>query len=163
MKILMIVIVALLSFPVFAHTPFAQLSSDIDQVPLNPPNNRVKMEMVDGLHQVGITQFPKHTEVKIKRRGLYMIIAAPQTTTGMGCLNLWFQINGSDVDNSNVRVCQTHASDTDVIVSQGALCLKKHDVLTLGMSGIGIQSTKPPEEPLIPSIIFTMFHIGKCK
>ena len=162
MKALLVAVLAMFSVSVMALTPYAQLSSDIDQIAGG--FDVVQMEIVDGVESMGITQGTGETTITVEKKGLYMVIASPQTTAAVGCLNLWFILNGLNLDNSNVRICQTHADQTDVIISQGALCLAKGDVLKLGMSGIGIQSTKPANEPLIPSIIFTMFQIGSaCK
>ncbi len=160
MKLLIAAIFSLVCMPIMALTPYAQLSSDKDQAAGS--GNIVQMEQVDGVSGILVHQGLSSTLIEVEKAGLYIVIAAPQSMAIVGCLDLWFRVNDEDVDNSNVRLCQTDENQTDVIISQGALCLAKRDKLKIVMSGTGIESTKPTNEPLIPAIIFTMYYAGNC-
>ena len=56
--------------------------------------------------------------------GPYLIVAAPQVGREgggpYGCFDLWLRINGADVANSNVQLCQDEGSMAkDVIILAG--------------------------------------------
>ncbi len=81
----------------------------------------------------------------------------------LGCFDLWLRVNGKDVANSNVQLCQDADSMAkDVIISQGIVPLKAGDVLEVMMSAnnpkanMCIEAIQPAGEPLVPSIIFSM-------
>ena len=72
-------------------------------------------------------------------------------------------MNGKDVANSNVQLCQDAGSRAkDVIVSQGIVPLAAGDALEVMMSAnnpaakLCIEAIQPSGEPLVPSIIFSM-------
>ena len=78
-------------------------------------------------------------------------------------LTCWLRVNGSDVSNSNVQLCQDAGSKAkDVIISQGIVPLEENDVLEVMMSAnnpeaeLCIEAIQPEGEPLVPSIIFSM-------
>ena len=141
---------------------YIQLSSAKNQDASALEPMPVHMELRDAISNVHFDPRRSDTDVGIVYDGAYFVIAAPQTKYGRGCYDLWLRINGSDVENSNIRVCQSDASQTTVGVSQGVLCLNESDVLNVMHSGTGIEATKPRDEPLIPSIIFTSFRLGPC-
>ena len=79
----------------------------------------------------------------------------------MGCFDLWLRVNGVDVANSNVQLCQDEGSMAkDVIISQGIVPLSEGDTVEVMMSAnnpeasMCIEAIEPPGEPLVPSIIF---------
>ena len=97
------------------------------------------------------------------------MVAAPQVgredAGPLGCFDLWLRVNGSDVSNSNVQLCQDAGSMAkDVIISQGILPLEAGDVLEVMMSAnnpeanMCIEAIQPASEPLVPSIIFSMMN-----
>ena len=52
-----------------------------------------------------------------------------------GCFDLWLRVNGTDVANSNVQLCQDEGSMAkDVIISQGIVPLEAGDVVEVMMS-----------------------------
>ncbi|MDJ0589596.1 MAG: hypothetical protein QNJ72_06310 [Pleurocapsa sp. MO_226.B13] len=137
---------------------YTQLSSALDQVPPTGEKMAVKFEQNGGSSDLDLTP----NSVIVRKSGLYLAIAAPQVTASMdgGCLDLWLNVSGDDVSNSNTQLCQTKAGDTNVILSQNILRLEKGDTLQLIASspnnGAFLDAIEVPDEPLIPSIIFTM-------
>ena len=145
---------------------YLQASSSVTQTANTSPTT-VLMDMVDA--SKGVT-LDRDGSITVKTSGAYVIIAAPQVgragKSSYGCFNLWLRVNDEDVDNSNVQLCQDKSSKAkDVIVSQSILSLKAGDVVTLMMSTdntvsyLAIEAIKPAGEPLVPSIIFSMFMI----
>ena len=145
---------------------YLQASSSVTQTANTSPTT-VLMDMVDA--NKGVT-LDRDGSITVKTSGAYVIIAAPQVGRAgkgsYGCFDLWLRVNDEDVDNSNVQLCNDKGSKAkDVIVSQSILPLKAGDVVTLMMSTdntvsyLAIEAIKPAGEPLVPSIIFSMFMI----
>lgn len=135
---------------------YAQLSSAVDQEVGDEPIF-VKFEQDDGSNGVVLAD----NGVSVDKAGLYLVVAAPQVTASAddGCLSVWLTVNGVDVDNSNVEICQTKEGDTDVIISQGVVQLEKDDLVQVKASSntaAFLDAISPVDEPLIPSIIFTI-------
>jgi len=137
------------------HAVYAQLSSSENQY----GNAIVLMDQVDAIQGM---EYSQEVGLTVQTPGVYLIIAAPQVSTGKGCYDLWLNVNGEQVANSNVRYCSQVPKQTDVIISQGAACFMEGDIINPVQSGIGIEAIQPPNEPLIPSIIFTAYRIGSC-
>jgi hypothetical protein len=135
---------------------FAQLSSAVDQ----QPGNLVQFATKDSLQGLSSTA----NSVNILQKGSYLIIASPQVTaTGDGsCLDAWIVVNQVAVKNSGVRICQAKAGDTNVVVSQVMMNLKPGDKVQVQTSGKNakLDAIEAKGEPLIPSIIFTVFGLG---
>lgn len=135
---------------------FAQLSSPTDQ----NPGGLVQFQAQDALKLMSATK----NSVIVQQAGTYLIIASPQVTaTGDGgCLNAWLVVNGKDVKNSGVRICQAKAGNTNVLVSQVALPLNQGDTIQVKTSGKNakLDAISPPGEPLIPAIILTVFGLS---
>ena len=137
---------------------YTQLSSSVDQIPATGEKMMVKFEQDIGSSNLDLTP----NGVIAKKLGMYLIIAAPQVTASMdgGCLDLWLNVSGNDIPNSNVQLCQSESGDTNVILSQNILRLEKGDELKVIASspnnGAFLDAIEVPDEPLIPSIIFTM-------
>jgi hypothetical protein len=98
--------------------------------------------------------------VTVTQDGSYLIIASPQVTATKdgGCLDAWITVNSKDVQNSGVRICQAKTGNTNVVVSQIIMYLKRGDTIQVKTSGKdskldAILSTKSPN---IPSIILTI-------
>jgi hypothetical protein len=148
-----------LAIPSRTATPrgvsFAQLSSKIDQ----KPGGFVQFESKDSLTRVTATA----NAVTVKQSGAYLIIASPQVTAikDGGCFDAWLVVNGKNVENSGVRLCQAKAGNTDVIVSQAIMTLKAGDRIQVKTSGkdVKMDAIAPQGEPLIPSIIFSILGL----
>ena len=114
---------------------YLQASSSVTQTANTSPTV-VTMDMVDA--KKGVT-LDRDGSITIKTAGAYFIVAAPQVGRAgkgsYGCFDLWLRVNGEDVDNSNVQLCNDKGSKAkDVIVSQSILYLEEDDVVKLMMS-----------------------------
>jgi hypothetical protein len=136
-------------------TAFAQLSSSLDQ----QPQGWVKFESKDALRNMTSTA----NSVTVQQEGTYLIIASPQVTAMKdgGCLDAWITINGKNLANSGVRICQSKAGNTNVVVSQSIIALKKGDIIQVKSSGTNakLDAITAQGAPLIPSIIFTVLGL----
>ena len=144
---------------------YAQLSSDILQKARCEPV-KVKLNLQDAISGVGHHKSCP-TDITIKKSGAYFVVAAPQVgSTNKFCpsyADFWLRLNGDDVPNSNVRFQMVNGASKDVIVLQAIVEVKCGDLLNVMMSGTKgafIEPIKPCEEPLVPSIIFSIFKIN---
>ena len=161
-KIISTLFVLLASVSVANAAEYLQASSTITQCPGAKPEV-VKIDVTDAASGVAI----KNNKITVSKAGPYLIVAAPQVgregAGALGCFDLWLRVNGKDVGNSNVQLCQDAGSRAkDVIVSQGIVPLAAGDALEVMMSAnnpkakLCIEAIRPRGEPLVPSIIFTM-------
>ena len=142
-------------------TPYAQLSSTESQA-AKTTSTPIALDSVDAAKDV---ENDKGT-VKVKADGVYFVVAAGQVgaTKGQekGSVRLWVGLNGKDVDNSNTEQ-SIQPGYTSVLVCQGVGELKSGDRLQLLQSAsaanLGMVATKPTGEPVIPSVIFSVFRI----
>ncbi len=162
-KIFIALLVFLTTISVANAAQFLQGSSTITQCPGKTPEV-VKIDVTDAANGIAITNDKK---IKVSEDGAYLIVAAPQVgRTGVGpygCFDLWIRVNGTDVSNSNVQLCQDAGSKAkDVIISQSLLPLKANDVLEVMMSAnnpkakLCAEAIRPSGEPLVPAIIFSI-------
>ena len=156
----MILIVA--SLGVANASQYLQASSSVTQCPGTAPE-LVAMDIVDAANGVTLS----NNKITVAEAGPYLIVAAPQVgregVGPYGCFDLWLRINGADVGNSNVQLCQDEGSRAkDVIISQGIVPMEAGDALEVMMSASNpqaamcIEAIQPSGEPLVPSIIFSM-------
>ena len=141
---------------------YLQASSSVTQCPGTAPEV-VAMDIIDAAK--GVTM--ANNQITVGKAGPYLIFAAPQVGREgggpYGCFDLWLRINGADVANSNVQLCQDEGSMAkDVIISQGIVPMEAGDMLEVMMSAsnpeanICIEAIQPAGEPLVPAIIFSM-------
>jgi hypothetical protein len=143
-----------------------QASSSITQRPATTDPVVIQIDQVD--LQVGAVELAG-SKVVVHEPGTYFIVAAPQVGRVKGgdpeSFRCWLRVSGDDVANSNVLL-QLGAGTKDVIVSQGVVQLIAGDWVEVVMAvsdpkdGIGVEAIEIPGEPLIPSIIFSLFKIG---
>ena len=146
---------------------FAQLSCDHDQRPKKAKEpTPVALNVNDAI--TGIEHFTTKDPsiIRIKRSGLYFIMAAPQIGRKKGdvsrYVDIWLRKNGEDIANSNIRANLYHGTSKDVIVNQSMIPLFREDEIQVMMSvevaneGLGLECIKPKGEPVIPSIILSM-------
>jgi hypothetical protein len=145
---------------------FAQLSSSKDQRPTTTGPTKILLDTNDAIS--GIIHDPVNSpgDIKIKTGGAYIIIAAPQVGRLSGdeprWVDIWFRLNDKDVPNSGVRLQLPNKELKDVIVSQSIIYVNEGDILSVWMSvevaneGLGLEAINPPNEPRIPSIIFSI-------
>ena len=141
---------------------YLQASSSVTQCPGTAPT-LVEMDIIDAAEGVTLA----NNQISVGEAGPYLIVAAPQVGREgggpYGCFDLWLRINGADVANSNVQLCQDEGSMAkDVIISQGIVPMEAGDMLEVMMSAsnpeanICIEAIQPAGEPLVPAIIFSM-------
>ena len=141
---------------------YLQASSSITQCPGTAPEI-VGMDITDAASGLAMAE----NSITVSEAGAYLIVAAPQVgregAGPLGCFDLWLRVNGADVANSNVQLCQDEGSMAkDVIISQGIVPLEAGDEVEVMMSAnnpeanMCIEAIQPDGEPLVPSIIFSM-------
>ena len=143
---------------------YLQASSSVTQCPGTAPEV-VTMDIIDAANGISMAS----NRITVGETGAYLIVAAPQVgregAGPYGCFDLWLRINGADVANSNVQLCQDEGSMAkDVIISQGIVPMEAGDTLEVMMSAnnpqaaMCIEAIQPSGEPLVPSIIFSMIN-----
>ena len=147
-------------------TAWLQSSSSATQFMTTSPT-QFTIDQDDGNAQVELN----NGNITVNRSGEYLIVAAPQVgrigvgLQGVVSFKCWLRVNGTDVANSNVLL-NLKPWTKDVIISQGIVSLEKGDVVTVMGScgdndrGVAIEAIQEPGEPLVPSIIFTMYEIN---
>lgn len=152
---------------------YAQLSDSNNQQPKTLGPVAVKFNTNDFLSEVEHDPKNDSEKIKIKTDGIYFIVSAGQIGRASGALlhyvDLWHRVNDKDVSNSNTRGTvpgSLFTGDTYVLMSQTVIPLKAGDILNVMFSvssvsnGIGLIATQPENEPVIPSIIFSLFKIS---
>jgi hypothetical protein len=148
---------------------YAQLSSPDSQEAGTTPV-LVKMTSNDALSGLDHDVKDATTAITVKTAGVYFMVAALQVGKDAGdagdYLDVWMKQDGQDVANSGCRQVIHDPKFTTVLVCQGVAECKAGDVFNVAISassagkGIGIKAIKPAGEPLIPSIIFSMYKIN---
>jgi hypothetical protein len=141
--------------------PYAQLSSTETQAATSSPS-LITLNSVDAAKGV---EHDKGT-ITVKEEGVYFVMAAGQAGapkgTGKGAVKLWMRLNGKDIDNSNTEQSLAGAF-SGVLVCQGIAECKAGDKLQLMQSasgaGVGMVASSPKGEPVIPSMIFSIFKV----
>ena len=110
--------------PAMEADHYLQASSSVTQCPGTAPE-LVAMDMTDAASGVAL----EANRMTVSEAGAYLIVAAPQVgregSGPYGCFDLWLRVNGEDVANSNVQLCQDEGSMAkDVIISQGIVPLE---------------------------------------
>jgi len=147
---------------------YAQISSTEDQRPTVTTPVQIELNQNDSISGIEHTAENPGT-IRISDSGIYVLIAAPQVGRTSGTkarfVDFWLRKNGTDIQNSNVRVVIGENSSKDVIVNQSMMPFNSGDLINIMMSvevpdeGLGIEAIHPTGEPLIPSIIFSMHKI----
>ena len=163
-KLFSTLILVVASVGVANASQYLQASSSVTQCPGTAPEV-VALDIVDAANGITLAT----DTITVGEAGPYLIVAAPQVgregAGPYGCFDLWLRINGSDVANSNVQLCQDEGSRAkDVIISQGIVPMEAGDALEVMMSASNpdaamcIEAIQPSGEPLVPSIIFSMIN-----
>jgi len=147
---------------------YAQISSTEDQRPTVTTPVQIELNQNDSISGIEHTAENPGT-IRITDSGIYVLIAAPQVGRTSGTkarfVDFWLRKNGTDIQNSNVRVVIGENDSKDVIVNQTMMPFNSGDLINVMMSvevadeGLGIEAIHPTGEPLIPSIIFSMHKI----
>ena len=149
---------------------YAQLSSAVSQKPKDKTPLIVTMESNDALAGLTHDEKNKPANVVVKTPGVYFMVAAIQVGKDApeadDYVDVWIKQNGKDVDNSGCRQAVKDPKFTTVLVCQGIAECKAGNVFNVAISanspgkGLGITAIKPQGEPVIPSIIFSMYKIN---
>ena len=126
--------------------------------------------IIDNIDEVSDIENLNEGEFKVASGGAYFVMAAPQVGRKpegpLANLRCWLAVNGSNVPNSDVLLELESGDIKDVIVCQGIVSLKAGDVVTVmaetnsADAGVALEAIHPtPSEPLVPSIIFSMFKL----
>ena len=127
--------------------------------------------IIDNIDEASGIDNQNSGEFKVADGGAYFVMAAPQVgRKAQGPLanfRCWIEVNGSNVANSDVLLDLGSGEIKDVIVCQGIVSLSAGDVVTVmaetntADAGVAMEAIQPtPQEPLVPSIIFSMFKVG---
>lgn len=141
--------------------------SNSQMIPAANTPVQVVIDTLDAANNISLD--PTTGTVKVEDSGPYVIIAAPQVGRTIECLKntpnfrCWLRVNGVNVVNSNVLLNVTRDLK-DVIVAQSIIELEEGDEVSVMMSSnyggvVGVEAIKPEGEPLIPSIIFSIFKL----
>jgi len=151
---------------------YVQLSDFTNQQPTTTLPTAIKFNTNDYLSGVKHSPAGENDKIIILENGIYFLIAGGQVGRESGMLlqfvDMWFRVNGKDIANTNTRASLPEGlsiEDTIVLITQMAMPLSKGDTAQVMFSvsdtnvGVGLVATKPIDEPLIPSCIFTMYKI----
>jgi len=147
---------------------FAQLSSNVSQLPANTNAVRVNFDTQDVLS--GLTHTIGNTGIFVTSNGLYQIIIAAQVSRSGGAAkqraDYWFRKNGVDIANSSVGMTMEANNDIDVLVNKYALELVANDYIEVMQAvedstiSMGLtRSVSLDGGPVRPAITFTMMKI----
>jgi len=148
-------IAGLFLFVLTASAQYAQLSSSSSA----PSAGAVVFDQIDLISNVDFTS--GESCVNVEQTGAYFVVAAPQVGAANGhyTFDCWLRLNGAEIANSNVRLV-ANPQHKDVIITQGIVELEEGDCLEVMTSGNAVIEAIPvPGEPLVPSIIFSMFKV----
>lgn len=147
---------------------FAQLSSNVSQLPANTNNVAVFFDTQDVL--TGITHAVGATRVFVSSNGLYQIIASGQVSRGAGALkqraDYWFRKNGTDIANSSVGITMEENGDISEVTNKYVLELVANDYIEVVQAvqnstiSLGLtRATSLASGPTRPAIMLTMVKI----
>lgn len=148
---------------------YAQLSSTVNQQPGTTSPVVVTFNQNDSILGISHSTVTNIGSITVTRTGVYGIFAGAQIgkTTGAATVlsDMWIRVNNVDVANSNVRNSIKQADDTKVLINTSGILLNNGDYVNIMQSvdtlsvGAGMLATVPVGEPVIPSIILTMYEL----
>ncbi len=163
-----------------AESIFAQLSSSVDQVPVDTNPTIITYNTQDEINGIGHSTSlnPGELEILPGFAGVYFVSPQAQVGKDTGGVKVDFDMfweidrGGGFVDeaNSNIKLTIKDADITDVIVSAFTISLVVGDKIRMLQKvsdsgvGMGLKNTDPvvgpPTVPRTPSIILTMHRVG---
>lgn len=154
----------------FAPKIYAQFSDSTDQT-FGATGTAQSITLNTNNEIAGITHSTtvNPENVTIETNGIYVIIAQPQVTAGVGAsgyFHMWLQVDTgggfADITNSNIELILA-SNDEDVIPLIAVISLDKDDIVRLrssvGDTGIKLDAQTPAGEPAIPAIIYSIYKI----
>ena len=149
-------------------TPHSQLSSQIDQQP-DADGEAFILELEDSVAGMGIYTDANGTVIEVLEPGLYVTVFVPQVTFDGGkakCYTAWTRLNGVDVPNSNIQLCQQGNWSTMTQTQQAVSCYEAGDQIEFMHSadapGIYADAITVPGQPLVPTAITSVWKAGDC-
>ncbi len=157
---------------------YAQLSSSVDQVPINTDPTVITFDTQNAISGVTHSTSVNSGEIIIDISGVYIIFPQPQVGKDSGGQSTAFGMfmqkdtgNGfEDVVDTNVKLVVKSSELTDVIILSVVIPLNAGDKIRFMQKvssttgGLGLKVTPeeigPPTIPSTPSIIFTMHRLG---
>lgn len=143
---------------------FAQLSSNVNQIPVDTNETMVTFNIADGIENIE----NDNGTITILHSGLYHIILGGQMGKSSGglarSLDMWIKRNDVDVPNTSVRNEITNI-DSQVLILNVSMYLNSNDTIKVYMAvsdtngDPGLYFNEPSVGPVIPSIIGTIFKI----
>lgn len=163
-----------------AKSIYAQLSSSVDQIPVDTNPTVITYNTQDEINGIGHSTSlnPGELEILPGFGGVYFVSPQPQVGKDTGAvkadLDLFWQIDrGSgfvDEPNSNVKLTIKDSDITTSAASAFTIQLNVGDKIRMmqrvsnSAVGMGLKNTDPevgpPTVPRTPSIIFTMYRVG---
>ena len=151
-----------------APTPHAQLSSSTDQYP-DADGEVFMLELEDSVAGMNVVTDADGTSLEVLEPGLYVTVFVPQVTFDGGkakCYTAWARLNGVDVPNSNIQLCQQGNWSTMTQTQQAVACYAAGDVIEFMHSadapGIYADAITVPGQPLVPTAITSVWKAGDC-
>lgn len=148
---------------------YAQLSSTVSQQPGTTSPVVVTFNQNDEIQGLTHSTVANTGSITVNKTGVYAIFAGAQIgkTSGASTVisDMWIRVNNIDVANSNVRNSIKQADDTKVLINTSGILLNNGDYVHIMQSvdtisvGAGMIATVPVGEPIIPSIILTMYEL----
>lgn len=160
---------------VIDNTIFAQLSSSVDQIPINTTAAVITYDTQDAINRINHSTTVNPGEITIDTAGVYFVSPQPQVGKDTGGVKVDFDMflqvdRGAgfiNEPNSNIKLTIKDSDITDVIVSAFTISLNSGDKIRMMQKtsssgvGMGLKNTNSTAEiPRTPSIIFTMYRIG---
>lgn len=144
---------------------YAQLSSLNNQIPSSPGRHAVILDHAELIKNFEMG--PKKDLLIAKEEGVYFVIASGQIGTtrenAIGNLDLWFSKNGKAIPNSNCRQSLETPGSTSILISQFIVNLLPGDTISALFATsrpyLGFVCIKPENEPVIPSVLFSIFKL----
>ena len=152
-------------------TIYAQLSDSTDQTfAFANTEQPINFSVNDEIYGIGHSTALNLSVINITLTGIYTIIAQPQVATGAGGagkFHMWLEkhdtIDWGDVPNSNVELVLAN-NEENVIPLIATIRLKENErirvMASVSDTAIILDTQSPAGEPVIPSIIFTMYRLG---
>lgn len=148
---------------------YAQLSSIVNQQPGTTSPVVVTFDQNDQIQGLTHSTVTNTGSITVNKTGVYAIFAGAQIGKESGAStvvsDMWLRVNNVDVANSNVRNSIKQADDTKVLINTSGILLNNGDYVNIMQSvdtlsvGAGMIATVPVGEPVIPSIILTMYEL----
>jgi hypothetical protein len=147
----------------YASITYGQFSSLTTQIPNGP--SLIKVEVTDEIKNLSISN--GKDKLIIKEDGVYFVLVTAQVGAikelTKGYLDLWFVKNDVALSNTNCRLSIKEWTDTAVLMTQVSEKFQAGDTLSVRFSSsspeLGIICIKPENEPIIPSVILSIFKL----